>query len=581
MLINILQCLLIVAFIASSIYVLVQDRKNKYGLTVSSGRTKIADGSQGIETSIGRLKENDVVSASPSVSRQQMNFTFDGENAVPDEYFKSKCKSGYDYKISGMSYDFSKADKLYKVSFRFVPMIIAVLFTAVRYLSIVQDYKSPLLIIPFIILIVYQVASMFLVVNTAPIVECSISMLLTYYVYAMLYELNPTNFNKGVTKCCLGVFVYVFTALVIKLALMYIPLSKGTSAKAPKGKLFNNELITIHDALRFIGCIGIILLIGLNLLLAKSHKGAYNWVEIGPINFQPSELVKILLLFVVSLPNNKKVTDASSAVYLIGIPAICFLYCLIIKDIGALIEMGAVWALAVVLQSANILTSGLIISGIAFAVKLILRISSTAARRFNGWSVEDSIWKSLTSKGAFKNRYSSGFQSVNAITAAINNGGLFGMKYNDFDIMKSIDAADSDLVMSIIAQRYGLFLMFLLLLIFTLIFISSALTLRRQTKVQQKMTVLSLLLILTALILNVGGSFAVFPLTGVVLPFMSSGVSSAISYGIVAGIITSFSNNMFSIVVNNDIVSSPRKPNDTKKLLSKVKKIYKEVIHHD
>lgn len=554
MFINIVQCLLIVCFIICSAYILIQDKDNAYGVIVRADGKRVTNGKQGVQTTIGRLRENDAVNDSSVVSRKHINFTYDGTGVIPDDCYSDRCFAGDDFTLAGTSYDFSKPDKIFKVDLKYLPAIISVVFTVVRYFSLKQDFDSSLLVIPFVVLILYQILNVFLVVNTAPIIECSFAMFLTYYIYAMLYKSTPDTLDSAVKKCCIGVIIYVFTALVVKLLLMFINLSKKTKIKSPKHKLLTQQMLTVHDVIRFVASVAIVALIIFNIALAKDINGARNWVYIGGISIQPSELIKVLLLFIVVVPTNKRIDEVSNVFYLLIIPAICFLYCLIIKDVGALIEIAATWVLAIIIQSSNIFVTGLVLSGMLFGVKLVLRVSATASKRFGGWLTAN-IWDSLASKGVFENEYTMGYQPVNAIMASIANGGPFGARYRDVDIMKYIDASNSDLVMSVVCQRYGYILMFLLLFVLALMFVTSIYTLKKQTKSQQMLSLLSLFLILTAFILNVGGSFGVIPLTGVVLPYFSYGISSAVSYGAVAGIITSFSGQVYSIVQNNEVIN--------------------------
>jgi|GEM_PF-3181546 len=556
MFINIVQGLLLIAFIACSVYVLVQDKDNSYGVIVQAGGKRLVNGKQGVQTTFGRLLENDVVNTRAVVSRKHISFTYNGSGVFPDDCFTEKCDSGADYSLAGTGYDFSKPEKLYATDMKIAPVIISIAFTIIRCFAVMQDFGDALLMIPFSLLIAYQVASIFLVVNTAPIAECSFSIFLTFYVYAMLYTSTPETLGNAARKCCVGVAVYVFAAITVKLVLMHISLTKrATKIKPPVLKTLNKNFLTVHDVLLFAASVLIVLLIAFNLIFAKEVNGARNWVYIGSLSIQPSELIKVLLLFIVTIPVNKRFDDLSNAYYLLLIPGVCFLYCLVIKDVGALIEMAAIWVLAVILQSANPLITGLVCAGMFFGVKLVLRVSATAAQRFDGWFTAN-IWDALASKGTFENEFTSGYQSVNAIVAAVANGGAFGMKYYDVDVMANIEAAHSDLVMSIICQRYGYIIMFLLLFILAVVFASGLLNLKKQTKSQQILSILSLFLILTANLLNIGGSFGIIPLTGVVLPYFSYGISSAVSYGAVMGIITSFSHDAYSIV--NSTKLTPR-----------------------
>lgn len=575
MFINVVQCILLLFFIMSSIYVLVQDKDNLYGVIVNAGNKKLTSGKQGLQTTFGRLKENDVVNESSVVSRKHICFNYDGINVIPDDCYRDKCSSGVDYSLASTGYDFSKAGRLFKIDMKYLPVVISIFFTITRYFSIKQDFDTPILLIPFTVLVIYQVVNVFLVVNTAPIIECSFSVFLSFYIYSMLYKSTSDTLDSAVKKCCLGVITYVFVALIVKLILMFIPLSKKTKIKPLKNKFSNKSFVTVNDVLLFVATLGIVFFIAFNLAFAKEINGARNWVYIGSLSIQPSEIVKVLLIFVVVIPINKRFDDFSNVFYLLVIPAICFLYCLIIKDVGALIQMAAIWVLAIILQSSNIFVTGLVLSGMWFGVKLVLRVSSTAAQRYKGW-ISSNIWDALASKGIFENEFGIGYQPIKSLTAAVANGGAFGSNYYDIDIMKNVEASNSDLVMSIICQHYGYITMFLLLIILILIFISVILLLKKQTKVQQTLSLLSVFLVLVATILNVGGTFGIIPLTGVVLPYFSYGISSAVSYGAVMGMMTGFSKDAYSIINNNKLSEKDKTFVDSMKIL--YKKINKSKI---
>ena len=55
----------------------------------------------------------------------------------------------------------------------------------------------------------------------------------------------------------------------------------------------------------------------------------------------------------------------------------------------------------------------------------------------------------------------------------------------------------------------------------------------------QSFSLLELAAILLAFLMNVGGTFGVIPLTGVVNPALSDGISAAVSYGGFFGVLSS------------------------------------------
>ena len=88
---------------------------------------------------------------------------------------------------------------------------------------------------------------------------------------------------------------------------------------------------------------------------------------------------------------------------------------------------------------------------------------------------------------------------------------------------------------------------------YALLIIAVLYNLRQQNRFQQMLTCLAIASIVFAMVLNVGGTFSVIPLTGVVLPAMSDGISASISYGCMFGIIASSSINKkyYKKVTNN------------------------------
>ena len=162
-------------------------------------------------------------------------------------------------------------------------------------------------------------------------------------------------------------------------------------------------------------------------------------------------------------------------------------------------------------------------------------LSSTAFSRIQGWLGSNaSIWKSLTGAGSFENFTTYGYQSVHALVAAFTNGGLLGNQ--SFDVLKNITAANSDLVMALISQRHGSIMLVLLLGLSILLILAVMQNVRQQFKLNQTLSALSLAAGFFAIVLNVGGTFSIIPLTGVVNPAVSAGISASISYGTMFGI---------------------------------------------
>ena len=78
MLQNLLQDILFFLFLAAGFFVLLKNRKARYGLIVRDEKDKlIKDGTQGLETTFGRSRGSDVRIKDPTVSRRQAVFKYD------------------------------------------------------------------------------------------------------------------------------------------------------------------------------------------------------------------------------------------------------------------------------------------------------------------------------------------------------------------------------------------------------------------------------------------------------------------------------------------------------------------------
>lgn len=527
MFINVLQDIVLLLFITTVFFALFKDRNVKLGVIVSENGKNLTSGKHGLETTIGRASSCDVRLKEKVVSRVHAIARYNPhiDNFEILEYGTRKGNQSNGYFISGHQLKFSIPVNETCFEYNLLLLTIVETFIILQSLSTINQFVKFSPIIPYMLLIVFLLVSYFTRADEMPIIESIFSILLTFYIDAVMYPAtaNPEKYSECLRSAILGIAIYVLFNVGMKF-FMKIDLEKTK----------------LHNLFRSIGCLAIVALIVLNLALAKNINGAYNWINLGPISFQPSEIVKVLLAFIVIVPINKIFTDKKNLIIQIGMPVLCFVYAILIKDIGVLLQFGALFAVAILIQNTNILYSVLmILSGIA-GCKLVLNISSTAACRFYKWAgSENKILESLTGKEVFLKASEYGYQSVHSLVASFANSGLAGN--NSFDVMKNVPAANSDLVMSIIAQKHGYPVILLILALYILLIVACVFNSRQQYKFQQTFSVLAITLITFAMMLNMLGTFGILPLTGIVNPCLSDGISSAISYGCLFGVMSSTS----------------------------------------
>ncbi|MBQ8082407.1 MAG: FtsW/RodA/SpoVE family cell cycle protein [Clostridia bacterium] len=252
-------------------------------------------------------------------------------------------------------------------------------------------------------------------------------------------------------------------------------------------------------------------LLALPLLYGTEVYGAKNWVTIAGFGFQPSELVKLSLIVILSwLLSRRKVALS------ILVTGVCLGLLMLQKDLGtALLYYGvallAIWAAT---DSGLLLALGCVGAGGAgvLGYRMFAHVKRRVAVWLNPWS----------------DRQGSGYQIVQGLIA-IANGGLFGTGLG-LGNPGVIPASYNDYIFAVICHEFGV-LFGIVVLLFFLALIMRGISIARQSD-----SVFHSLLALccTALIglqtfVIVGGNIKLIPLTGVTLPFISYGGTSLVS----------------------------------------------------
>ena len=158
-----------------------------------------------------------------------------------------------------------------------------------------------------------------------------------------------------------------------------------------------------------------------------------------------------------------------------------------------------------------------LLAGAVLAVFVVLAVKPYVLDRFMGWG---HVWEHINDD--------LGYQQTRVLTY-IASGGLFGVGLGN-SYLASVFAADSDLVFGLLCEEQGLLLGLVILLTFVLFifYARSDVTRSRSTFFSIAACAAAGMLLFQAA-LNVYGATDVLPLTGVTLPFISSGGSSLLS----------------------------------------------------
>ncbi len=273
--------------------------------------------------------------------------------------------------------------------------------------------------------------------------------------------------------------------------------------------------------MRYIAAAAGVAFLLITLLFGKEYHGAKNWLVIGGLSLQPSELSKVCFVFVGASTMDRIINKRNLILFIAYTLAICA--CLaVMNDFGTALIFFTAFLLIAYLRSGSIGTIALACTSLGFASVIALKIAPHALRRFTSWR---HIWE---------NPLTTGYQQTRALMC-IASGGFLGIGAGN-GWMKNIFAADSDVVFATLAEEWGLLLCVMLIIAIIalgLFAIRSAAVERSSFYIIGACTAAGILVIQA--ILNALGTVDVLPLTGVTFPFVSNGGSSMIgAWGLLA-----------------------------------------------
>ncbi|MEG1720440.1 MAG: FtsW/RodA/SpoVE family cell cycle protein [Pseudoflavonifractor sp.] len=273
--------------------------------------------------------------------------------------------------------------------------------------------------------------------------------------------------------------------------------------------------------LRWLMAAAAIGLLAITLLLGTGKFGAKNWITLGPLSLQPSELAKICYIFAGSATLERLFRKRNLGLFIV-LTGACLGCLALMSDFGTAAIFFVTFLVIAYLRSGDWTTLTLITGGAVFGAGLIVTLKPYILQRFATWG---HAWQ-FASDG--------GYQQVRAMSAAAS-GGLIGVGPGE-GWLHIVGAADTDLVFGMLCEEWGLMIAALAVLsIVTLAVFAVRACKSGRSSFYTIAACAAASLMVFQTCLNVFGAVDILPLTGVTFPFVSNGGSAMLaSWGLLA-----------------------------------------------
>lgn len=282
--------------------------------------------------------------------------------------------------------------------------------------------------------------------------------------------------------------------------------------------------------------------------LGSNIRGVTSWFKFGNVNFEPVEIVKIILTAVLAKYFSSRYIELYrwKNIFISGMYVLIPVGLVMIQpDLGSAIILSAIWF-------GMILIAGIKARQVLF-ILLIIAISSAAV-----WSYglkdyqKDRITSFLYPE---RDPLGGSYQSQQAIIA-IGSGGFFGkgLGQGTQSRLGFLPEYQTDFIFGAITEELGVFGAMILLSCWSFIFLRLYKNIKRASDNFSRLFISGITIVLLAhFLVNIGANVGFLPITGLPLPFVSYGGSNLISLSIGIAIVQSMRANALRENLDDDL----------------------------
>ncbi|WP_300361292.1 FtsW/RodA/SpoVE family cell cycle protein [Fusobacterium sp.] len=280
--------------------------------------------------------------------------------------------------------------------------------------------------------------------------------------------------------------------------------------------------------------------------IIKETNGAYGWIRIGGIGIQPSEILKLAFIILISLilesGENKKedIKDTLKRTLKVSLPFFCLIFSQ--NDLGTVIHYVSIYIILIFFTKIKTSTIVKIVS----ALGSLGLIAITLMYKFgNGdYRVKRVImWIDGLLHDGYVGNIDIGYQVAQSLLA-FGNGGIFGVGYgNGVQKFSYLPEIHTDFIMALLGEELGFCGLVIVLILFFLLYYNLLKISRISKDYLGKYLAVGVAgMIITQVLINLFVTVGLLPVFGIPMPFFSYGGTSILTILMALGLVLSVNN---------------------------------------